>query len=76
MQRVAVVAGCWFIFWICVGAIAGGLSGSITAGPGGAHGGIGTGAFFWGTCGALFAVLASFAWPWIMPRTISRWMYG
>ena len=24
--------------------------------------------------GAFFAVLTSFAWPWILPRIIDRWM--
>jgi hypothetical protein len=76
MQRVAVVAGCWLVFWISVGAIAGGLNGSVTAGVGGAHGGIGTGALFGAMCGVFLAVLASFAWPWIMPKTIDNWMNG
>jgi len=72
-MRVAFVFICWFVFWISVGALFGGLSGFITAGPGGAHGGVGTGAFFWGMCGAVFAVITCYACEWILPDTINNW---
>lgn len=68
MNFVVVFVG-WFVLWISVGAFGGGLSGYLTAGPGGAHGGIGTGAFFWGICGAIFAVITCFACQWMLLNT-------
>jgi hypothetical protein len=68
MGRVFIVAGCWFLFWMTFGAIVGGLS----AGPGAAPDGV----FFGARNGAWIAALTSFAWPWIMPESINRWMDG
>ena len=67
MQHVAVVAGIWFVFWIIVGAVIGGLSG-------GAHGGVQNGIYFGAFDGAWLALLSSFAWPWVLPERINRWM--
>jgi hypothetical protein len=67
MGRLIFVAGCWFAFWMAIGALVGGLT---DAPGGGAANGIYFGAFH----GAWFAVLASFAWPWLMPNAIDRWM--
>jgi hypothetical protein len=69
MQRVAVVAFFWFVFWMTVGSVVGGLSG----GPGG---GVTNGIYFGAFNGALWAVVTSFAWPWIMPESLARWMDG
>jgi hypothetical protein len=71
MTFVVVFVG-WFVLWIGAGAMVGGLSGYLTAGPGGAHGGIGTGAFFWGMCGAIFAVITCFACRWMLPNTSNK----
>jgi hypothetical protein len=65
MGRVFVVAGCWFLFWMGLGALIGGLTGE----PAGFHG-----AWSGAIRGAWIAALSSFAWPWIMPESISRWM--
>jgi hypothetical protein len=67
MRRVFIVAGCWFLFWMGVGAAFGGLSSE----PGGFHG-----AYSGAMNGAWIATLTSFAWPWILPDSISRWMDG
>lgn len=67
LGRVAIVIGLWFAFWMIAGSALGGL----TAGDGGEmQNGIYYGAFN----GAIFAFLASFAWPWIMPSALDRWM--
>jgi hypothetical protein len=60
MDRVAIVAWCWFIVWIGLGYAIGGLilgtplTGAVTG--------------FW------FALLATLAWPWVMPERINAWM--
>jgi hypothetical protein len=60
MDRVAIVAGCWFVLWIVFGYEAGNLvfgtpmTGGITG--------------FW------FALVAMFSWPWLMPDKINDWM--
>lgn len=69
MGRVAIVAGCWFAFWMTVGSVVGGLTG----GPGG---GVTNGIYFGAFNGAWWAVLTSFAWPWILPDSLERWMDG
>lgn len=74
MSRVAIVAGCWFLLWICGSALAGGLFAYLTAGPGGPHGAVGTNAFLWGIVGLVLAVVASFGWPLLMPKAIKNWM--
>ena len=67
MGRTAVIAGFWFVFWM----IAGGAVGGWTAPkPDVVSNGIYYGVFN----GAIFAVVTSFAWPWIMPKFIDRWM--
>jgi hypothetical protein len=67
MGRVALVAACWFAFWMTLGSVIGGLTG----GPGG---GVSNGIYFGAFNGAWWAALTSFAWPWIMPDAIERWM--
>jgi hypothetical protein len=62
MGRIFLVAGCWFIAWISAG-IAFGL---LTKGL--------DGLFAGAMNGAWIATLTSFAWPWVMPRAIRRWM--
>jgi hypothetical protein len=69
MGRVAIVAGCWFLFWMAVASIVGAL----TAGP---SRGIPYALYFGMLHGAWLALLTSFAWPWIMPASIDRWMHG
>ena len=68
MRRVAVVAGCWFAFWMILGATVGGLTGRP---HGGWQNALSAGFF----TGAWIALLTSFTWPWIMPRRLERWMY-
>jgi hypothetical protein len=63
MGRVALVAACWFAFWMTLGSVVGGLTG-----------GVSNGIYFGAFNGAWWAVLTSFAWPWIMPEAIERWM--
>jgi hypothetical protein len=67
MRRVFIVAGCWFLFWMTFSAIVGGLTGD----PDGFHG-----AYNGAMRGAWIATLTSFAWPWVMPESISKWMDG
>jgi hypothetical protein len=64
MGRVFIVAGCWFIFWMSIGVMVGLLSRGLD------------GLFAGATNGAWIATLTSFAWPWIMPESISKWMDG
>ena len=68
MGRVALVAGIWFAFWMTVGAVIGGMTG-------GNGGGVQNGIYFGVFNGAMWAVLTSFSWPFIMPDRIDRWMY-
>jgi hypothetical protein len=67
MGRTAVIALLWFALWMMVGGTVGGLTAPkpemVT-----------TGIYYGVFNGAFFAVLSSFAWPWIMPRFIDRWM--
>ncbi len=69
MKRVAIVAAIWFAFWIVVGAAVGGLTG-------GNGGGVQNGIYFGAFNGTWWALFTSFAWPWIMPASIDRWMYA
>jgi hypothetical protein len=64
-RRVAIVAGVWFAFWMILGAVAGGIM----------SGDKQNGIYFGFFNGAWWALLTSFAWPWIMPTAIDRWMY-
>jgi hypothetical protein len=68
MGRVALVAAIWFAFWIVVGSTVGGLTG-------GNAGGVQNGIYFGAFNGAWWALFTSFAWPWIMPERLDRWMY-
>ncbi len=67
MGRTAAIAGAWFIVWMIVGAAIGGLT---APKPDLVTNGIYYGIFN----GAFFAMITSFAWPWIMPRVVDRWM--
>jgi hypothetical protein len=60
MDRVAIVASCWFILWVVLG-LAIGSVGFNTPWTG-------------GLTGFAFALLAMLAWPWIMPEPINAWM--
>jgi hypothetical protein len=59
MDRVALVACCWFVLWTGLGVVFGKLVGT----PG-------TGTLL----GFFFALFSTFAWPWIMPAAINTWM--
>ena len=67
MGRTAVIAGFWFVFWM----IAGAAVGAWTAPKPDV---VSTGIYYGIFNGAMFAVVTSFAWPWIMPKFIDRWM--
>jgi hypothetical protein len=60
MDRVAIVAWCWFIVWTALGYAVGAvlfatpLTGAIS--------------------GFSVALLATVAWPWVMPEAINAWM--
>jgi hypothetical protein len=69
MARVALVAAIWFAFWMTLGSIVGAYTG-------GDHGDWQNALYGGIFNGALLAVLTSFAWPWVMPRRLERWMYG
>jgi hypothetical protein len=69
MKRVALVAAVWFAFWIVVGSVVGGLTG-------GHGGGVQNGIYFGAFNGAWWALFTSFAWPWIMPERLDRWMHS
>jgi len=62
MGRVFIVSGCWFILWMSLGTIV-----SV------AFGGV-DGLFAGAMNGAWIALLTGFAWPWIMPESIAKWM--
>ena len=66
--RVLIVAGFWFAFWMILAAAIGGWIGR--ARPSRTDG-----IYFGFFNGAWWALLTSFAWPWIMPTAIDRWMY-
>lgn len=67
MGRTGVVALFWFAFWM----IAGGAFGGYTASKPDL---VSNGIYFGVFNGAFIAVLTSFAWPWVMPRVVDRWM--
>ena len=58
-MRVAVLFTCWVLFWMGVGTAIGSLLGTPRTGA---------------ADGLVFALLAIFSWPWIMPRMIDDWM--
>lgn len=64
-RRVIIVAGIWFAFWMILGAALGGVMAGDKP----------NGIYFGFFNGAWWALLTSFAWPWIMPTAIDRWMY-
>lgn len=59
MDRVALVAICWFVAWTAAGVALGrylNIPGTITV------------------LGFVVALLTVFAWPWILPERLNRWM--
>ena len=58
-DRVALLAICWFVVWTLVGAYIGRQIGL--------HGSGIVGGFF-------FALVTTFAWPWVLPNFIWEWM--
>jgi hypothetical protein len=60
VDRVALVAWLWFIFWV----VGGDLIGRWFGMPG-------TGKVF----GFLFALSTVWTWPWVMPESLDDWMY-
>jgi hypothetical protein len=60
VDRVAVIAWVWFIFWTAVGDAIGHWMNM----PG-------TGMVF----GFLFAMCSIFLWPWVLPRFVDDWMH-
>ena len=58
MDRVAFVAFCWFVFWTGAGA-SWPLSGDSRTIT---------------VAGFIFALVSMFAWPWILPERLNRWM--
>ena len=67
-RRVAIVAAIWFAFWMILAAVIGGMMAGTPADRT-------NGIYFGFFNGAWWALLTSFAWPWIMPSAIDRWMY-
>ena len=59
MDRVALVAICWFAFWTTVGVVLG----RYMEMPG-----------FGGIYGFGFALVSVFAWPWVLPNRLQDWM--
>jgi hypothetical protein len=59
MDRVAFVTICWFVFWTGAGI----LLGRYLEVPG-----------TFTVTGFIFALLTVFAWPWILPESLNRWM--
>ena len=60
MDRVAIVAWCWFVFFVAFGYVAGNV---LFSSP-----------WTGGVTGFGFALLTSLAWPWVMPEPINAWM--
>jgi hypothetical protein len=59
MDRVAIVAFCWFALWIVLGTLGGALLSIPVTGS---------------VLGFFFALLATPAWPWVMPEAVNEWM--
>jgi hypothetical protein len=59
MDRVAFVAILWFVFWTATGVVLG----RVLDTPG-----------TFTIAGFIFALLSVFAWPWILPERLNRWM--
>ena len=66
-RRVVIVAGLWFAFWMILAAAVGGW----LADPANRC----ERNLFRLLQRRLVGLLTSFAWPWIMPAAIDRWMY-
>jgi hypothetical protein len=62
MNRTVLVTFCWFVVWTSVGGAVGKL---LEIEGGGVSGSI---------YGCLFALMTTFAWPWILPDFIWNWM--
>jgi hypothetical protein len=62
MRRVFIVSGLWFILWMSIGIMLGVFFRGVD------------GLFVGAMNGAWVALLTSFAWPWIMPESITNWM--
>jgi hypothetical protein len=65
MDRTVVVATLWFALWIAVGYVLAGPLELFGLFGGGISGAIG---------GFVFALFSTFAWPWLLPNFIWRWM--
>jgi hypothetical protein len=59
MDRVALVAWCWFLLWTGMGVAIGTLLETPWTGA---------------LLGFFSALLGTLAWPWIMPEAINAWM--
>jgi hypothetical protein len=59
MDRVAFVTICWFVFWTAAGS----MLGRYLEIPGTIT-----------VAGFVFALISVFAWPWILPERLNRWM--
>jgi len=59
VNRVAIVAICWFVFWTAVGSGIGRLLDT----PG-----------TYTVAGFVFALVTVFAWPFILPHRLQDWM--
>ena len=66
-SRVALVAALWFAFWMILSAALGGIYST--------YANMSEAIYFGFFNGAWLALLTSFAWPWVMPTAIDRWMY-
>jgi len=64
MGRIFIVVGCWFALWMGIGITWSVLSKGVD------------GLFSGAMNGAWVATFTSFAWPWLMPSSIRRWMDG
>ena len=62
MNRTVFVAFCWFVVWTSAGGAVGKL---LEIYGGGVSGSV---------YGFLFALMTTFAWPWILPDFIWSWM--
>lgn len=66
-RRVAIVAAIWFMLWMVLSSVLGGMLSKTEN--------VSEAIYFGFFNGAWLALLTSFAWPWIMPTAIDRWMY-
>jgi hypothetical protein len=66
VKRVFLIGGLWFLFWMALCAGIGALRAPANAVPEAIYSGVFNGAWL--------ALITSFAWPWIMPRKLDRWI--